>query len=139
VAGAPVQRRELVEQAGPRPDPVVLDPAADPRQLESVRWCQFADCEQPQHSETASAADEDNPEPRGTEPEISNRAPTSSQPAALSSATAPRAKARHPAANPARTGKRSSTARSGGDHLHGVAPVGVAVTVIPVAIANGNA
>ena len=50
------------------------------------------------HSATSSAADEDSPEPRGTVPVISSRAPTSGHPAALSSPTAPRAKARQPAA-----------------------------------------
>ena len=36
LAGGAAQRGELVEQAGLRADPVVLDPLAEPRELDGV-------------------------------------------------------------------------------------------------------
>ena len=58
--GAAAQRRELVEQAGLRADPVVLDARAEPRQLGAVGLLGAGDARAARGTSAASsAADED--------------------------------------------------------------------------------
>ena len=141
VIGLAEQRRDLVEQAGLRADPVVLDPRAHLGQVEPIELGNPTHAQQRQHQRDLERGRRGQAgAPRHGAADLERRRRASATPARPSSPAAPRTNPRQPSARSTRSSEKlsrlprstatASMRRSGKD---------AARTVTPSLIANGSA
>ena len=141
LAVAAAERGELVEQAGLRADPVVLDPRAELRQLDAVGLGRAGDREQREARAPPPARRRRRARSRpGRRRRTRSARPASGTPVARSSATVPRTNARQPSARPgSAAAKRSCSPRSRASATISPSSRASASAVTPRSIANGSA